>query len=132
MHPLLRVRAGDELMLPASTRTLLNGGTWVDHVDSVIPEGGCSKLFATPLSEGVAGIHNRNTGDRLDFEWSPAENNTLGLWRTCGGWHGHEHFAIEPTNADRDSLEAAAARMRCGVLAGSGTASWQVRLRVGP
>ena len=132
MHPLLSLRAGDGLVLPASTRALLKGESWIDAVDSAIPGGGCSKLFAGPLREGFAGIHNRKTGDWLEFAWSPAQNNTLGLWRSCGGWHGHEHFAIEPTNAGHDSLEQAAGRKRCGVLAASGKATWQICLRVGP
>jgi hypothetical protein len=132
MHPLLRLRSGDALVLPAATRSLLKGENWIDALDLAIPGGGCSKLFARPLGEGFAGIHNRNTADCLEFEWSPAQNNTLGLWRSCGGWHGHEHFAIEPTNADGDSLDQAAGQKRCGVLVASETATWQIRLRVGP
>jgi hypothetical protein len=132
MHPLLRLRSGDGLVLPASTRSLLKEHNWIDAVDSAIPGGGCSKLFAWPLSEGFAGIHNQNTGDWLQFEWSPVENNTLGLWRSCGGWYGHDHFAIEPTNANGDSLDQAARQKRCRVLAASETATWQIRLRVGP
>ncbi|HWW01188.1 MAG TPA: hypothetical protein VNZ64_15945 [Candidatus Acidoferrum sp.] len=132
MHPLLRLRAGDALVLPASTRALLDGECWIDALDSTVPKGGCSKLFAESLSEGFAGIHNRETGERLDFEWSPAENNSVGLWLSCGGWHGHEHFAIEPTNAGADSLDLAARRNQCGVLAACGTATWQIRLRVDP
>ena len=132
MHPLVRLRAGDGLVLPASTRALLNSETWIDGADSAVPPGGCSKLYAGPLTEGSAGIRNRKTGEQLGFEWNPAENNTLGLWLNRGGWHGHEHLAIEPTNAGDDRLDQAAARQRCGRLAGSGTATWQVRLRAGP
>jgi len=132
MHPLLMLQAGDELVLPPSTRALLNGETWVDAVGSTKPEGGSSKLFVGPLTEGGAGIHNKVTGDRLDFDWSPAENNSVGLWLTCGGWHGHKHFAIEPTNTDTDPLDLAAERRRCGAVGASGTMHWQVRLRVGP
>ena len=71
------------------------------------------------------------TGDRFEFSWDPAENNALGFWLTRGGWHGHHHFAIEPTNAGADSLTAAAGREWCGTVAGYGTVSWQVRLRIG-
>jgi hypothetical protein len=55
----------------------------------------------------------------------------LGLWLTRGGWHGHHHFALESTNAGADSLIAAVGREWCGILAGSGTATWQIRLRIG-
>jgi galactose mutarotase-like enzyme len=131
MHPLLRLREDDRLVLPQSTRNLLNGETWVDAIDSGAPTGNCVKLIAGPLSEGAVGIHNQKTGDRFEFNWDPAENNALGLWLTRGGWHGHHHFALEPTNAGADSLIAAVRREWCGILAGSGTASWQVRLRIG-
>jgi hypothetical protein len=131
MHPLLRLRTGDRLELPASTRALLNGAAWINDLDSAPPDGDCAKLFAAPISEGFAAIHNQNTGDRLEFEWSPAENNTLGVWLTRGGWHGHEHFALEPMNGDADALSLAAERKRCRVVAASGSATWQVCLRVG-
>ena len=131
MHPLLQLRDGDRLILPQSTRNLLNGETWVDAIESSAPTGNCAKLVAGPLSEGVAGIHNEKTGDRFEFSWDIAENNALGLWLTRGGWHGHHHFALEPTNAGADSLTAAARQEWCGMLAGSGTATWQIRLRIG-
>jgi galactose mutarotase-like enzyme len=132
MHPLLRLRAGDRLELPASTRVLMNGKTWIDTVDSAIPHGGCAKVFGRPVSEGAARIVNQKSGDCLGFEWNPVENNTLGLWLTRGGWHGHDHFALEPTNGDDDALTVAAGRERCGTVPASGTAAWQVTLQVGP
>ncbi|HWX21621.1 MAG TPA: hypothetical protein VN578_17090 [Candidatus Binatia bacterium] len=131
MHPLLRVQPGDRLILPASTRALLKGASWIDSVDSAIPEQNCSKLFAGPLTHGFSGIQNEKTGERLDFEWNTAENNALGLWLTRGGWHGHHHFAIEPTNAGADGLTEAAGCGWSGILASASTATWQVRLRIG-
>jgi hypothetical protein len=131
VHPLLRLQIGDQLDLPASTRQLLNGGTWLNDLTSGMPAGGSAKLFASPLSEGRAAIKNPATGDRLEFEWNPAENNTLGLWRTCGGWHGHHHFALEATNGEPDALNLAANRQRCGVIAASGSATWRICIRIG-
>jgi galactose mutarotase-like enzyme len=131
MHPLLKIQEGDRLVLPSSTRNLLNGSLWVDSIDSAMPEGGCSKLVVGPVSEGMGGVHNDKTGERFDFEWSVSENNGLGLWLTRGGWHGHHHFAIEPTNAGADSLATAVGREWCGNVAGKGAVTWQVRLRVG-
>jgi hypothetical protein len=131
LHPLLRLQADDRLELPVSTRALLNGAVWVDAVGSTIPEKNSDKIFAVPVSEGLAAIGNPVTGDRLEFEWNPAENDTLGLWLTRGGWHGHHHFALEPTNADSDALDLAAGQNHCGVVAASGFVSWQIRLRVG-
>jgi len=131
LHPLLRFRPGDRLQLPASTRALLNGETWIDAMDSAVPGKRCAKTFAAPLREGWAAIFNPDSGDRLEFRWNPAENNTLGLWLTRGGWHGHHHFAIEPTNSADDRLASAAERRSCGVIAVSGSASWCVCLKLG-
>jgi galactose mutarotase-like enzyme len=130
-HPLLRLVAGDELQLPDSTRKLLQGHAWINDVAVAIPEKQCAKLLATPLTEGRAAIHNAAQGDRLEFSWPVAENNTLGLWLTRGGWHGHHHFALEPTNAGADSLAVAATRKCSGVLAAHSTVSWSFSLRVG-
>lgn len=132
LHPLLRVQPGDRLTLPATTRALLNGETWVDAVGTQIPAGGCSKAFAAPVREGVAGLVNERSGDCLWFEWNPAENNTLGLWLTRGGWHGHHHLAVEPTNGAPDPLTEAAAQKRCGMIPPFGSASWSLVLKVGP
>jgi len=132
LHPLLKLRHGDRLMLPKSSQALLNGGNWGEDLTAAIPHGGCAKLFAAPLADGRAGIHNKLTNDRLDFEWRPTENSSLGIWMTRGGWHGHHHFAIEPTNGDADSLELAVARKRCGLVSAGGLATWQALIRVGP
>jgi len=131
IHPLLSLRAGDRLELPPSTRALLNGAPWLDTVATAIPERMSAKVFAKPITEGLAAIANPITGERLEFEWAPGENDTLGLWLTRGGWHGHHHFAIEPTNADSDMLALAAAKGRCGVLAAGDVSTWQIRLRLG-
>ncbi len=129
IHTLLIFQAGDELVMPASTRALLNGAPWIDAVASAVPENNCAKVFAAPVSEGVIAINNQNTGDWLEFQWDPKENGVLGLWLTRGGWHGHHHFALEPTNADADALTVAAGRKRCGVVAAFDSVTWQIRLR---
>lgn len=131
IHPLLRLQADDQLELPPSTRALLDGAAWIDAVISAIPENNSAKIFAAPVSEGLAAIGNPVTGDRLEFEWNPVENDALGLWLTRGGWHGHHHFAIEPTNANDDSLAVATARNHCSTVAGNSSVTWQLSLRVG-
>ncbi|MGC3958505.1 MAG: hypothetical protein QM813_11355 [Verrucomicrobiota bacterium] len=131
MHPLLRLRIGDQLVLPATTRALLNGAAWVDNLTSALPAGDCAKIFATGVTEGVAAIHNPGTEDRLEFGWAPTENNTLGIWLTRGGWHSYEHFALEPTNSAADTLAVAAKRDCCGTVEALSSVNWQVCLRVG-
>jgi hypothetical protein len=132
LHPLLRLKEGDELELPKSTRCLFNGEAWVDDVASAMPPRKCRKAFACPVREGWAAIKNNRHGDRLQFAWDATANNTLGLWLTRGGWHGHHHFAIEPTNADHDSLAVAARLQRCGVVPGRASTTWQLSARAGP
>jgi len=132
LHPLLRLEPGDRLQLPATTRALLNGEAWIDAVDAVIPQGGCSKLFARPLAEGAVEVRNRDGGDRLRMEWDPAENDTLGLWLTRGGWHEHHHLAVEPTNGAPDALAVAARQGCCGIVPACSSRTWRVTLRVGP
>jgi len=131
LHPLLRLVAEDKLKLPGSTRKLLNGENWIDAVASAIPNRNCAKAFAHPVSEGWAAVKNGATGDCLEFVWNSFQNNSLGLWITRGGWHGHHHFAIEPTNSDDDSLVTASKRKRCGTVAGNGSVAWQLLIRVG-
>lgn len=132
LHPLLRVQPGDRLRMPATTRALLNGEAWIDAVDAVVPDGGCSKVFAAPLTEGAAGVFNHATGDYLLLEWNAAENDTLGLWLTRGGWHGHHHLALEPTNGFPDPLVTAAEQKRCGTIPASGSRTWSLSLQIGP
>lgn len=131
IHPLLKLLPGDQLEMPASTRALLPDAAWIDAVDSATPNGNCAKVIAFPVSEGLIAIDNQVTGDRLEFLWHPKENGALGLWLTRGGWHGHHHFALEPTNADSDSLALAAERNCCGVVTASDFVTWQIRLRLG-
>jgi galactose mutarotase-like enzyme len=131
MHPLLRLQSGDQLQLPASSRALVKNATWIDAVDSALPAAACEKVFARPVSDGIAAINNPKSGDRLTLEWDASENNTLGLWLSRGGWHGHHHFAIEPANGEPDALTTAAKHKRCGIIGAHGSANWQVSLRVG-
>jgi hypothetical protein len=130
LHPLLRLQPGDGLQLPESSRANFNGTTWIDAVDVAIPEALCGKSFAWPVCEGWAAIQNSATGDTLEFSWDPKHNPALGLWLTRGGWHGHHHFAIEPANADHDSLAIAASNGRCGTIAPHDTIAWQISLYV--
>ena len=132
IHPLLRLTEGDKLELPASTMALFNGKVWIDAVASATPQNECCKAFAHPVREGRAAIKNNLQGDWLQFSWDPDANNALGLWLTRGGWHGHHHFAIEPTNANHDSLATAAGLQCCGVIAGGASIGWQLSVRVGP
>ena len=130
-HPLLRLIAGDRLELPDSTRQLLKGAGWVDAVVPAALPQSYTKVYAHPVSEGWAVVKNEVTGDRLEFIWDSLQNNSLGLWTTHGGWHGHYHFAVEPTNSDHDCLATASERNRCGIVAAHTSVNWELKLRVG-
>ena len=132
LHPLLRVQPGDRLEIPATTLAPRNGEEWIDVVDSLIPAGRCAKVFAGPLKQGVAAVYNRESGDRLALEWNPVENDTLGLWLTRGGWYGHHHLALEPTNGAPDQLAAAVEGKRCGIVPAAGSRAWGLTMRLEP
>lgn len=132
LHPLLRIQPGDRLELPASVRQSLPSEAWLDAIDCDIPSAeGCAKIFAFPITTAQASIRNARTQENLTFTWNPAENNTLGIWQTTGGWHGHRHFALEPSNGSPDSLSDAARMNRCGRILPKGKTLWSVQIRVG-
>lgn len=132
MHPLLAMVAGDRLDLPADVRSQLAGESWIDSLTFGEGQPACAKVFAGPVRDGRAGVANPRTGDRLSFHWDAAENTWLGLWLTRGGWHGHHHLALEPTNGMPDSLAVAADHNLAGQLPPHGCKSWAVRLCVDP
>lgn len=132
MHPLLAMVAGDQLELPADVRGHLAGESWIDSLTFGERPPACAKVFAGPVREGRAGVTNLDTGDRIGFHWDAAENTWLGLWLTRGGWNGHHHLALEPTNGRPDSLAVAAEQNQTGQIPPHGGKSWGVRLRVDP
>jgi galactose mutarotase-like enzyme len=132
-HPLLALHEGDRLELTDETRRQLNGESWLESLEFKEGSPGCAKLYVGPLRQGRAGVFNSRTGDRLTFEWDTAECDTLGLWLTRGGWHGHHHLALEPANGAADSLAVAASQSKgCGIVPPRGHKTWRLRLRVEP
>jgi galactose mutarotase-like enzyme len=132
-HPLLELHEGDRLELTDETRLLLNGDSCLESLQFKDGAPACAKLYAGPLRVGRAGVFNPRTGDRLTFEWDTAECDTLGVWLTRGGWHGHHHLALEPTNGSADSLAlAATGQKRCGVVPPHGQKTWGIQLHIEP
>lgn len=131
MHPLLRIESGDRVELPESVSNSMNQKNWHEPLFFAAPDNGSLKTFARPIREGRAAVKDSTGRNRLEFIWDAAENNTLGLWLTRGGWHGHHHFAVEPANAADDSLATAVARGEGGHVPGLGTITWSVQMRVG-
>ncbi|MFO1499645.1 MAG: hypothetical protein U1G07_14840 [Verrucomicrobiota bacterium] len=131
MHPLLRLEASDHLILPADIRKGLPGPEWAGPILAAVSPGSCAKLFLAASCLGTAAVRNPATGDSLQFAWAPSQNGSLGIWLTRGGWHGHEHFAIEPTNGQPDALAEAIVRKQCGLVEPGSPVSWHVTLTVG-
>jgi galactose mutarotase-like enzyme len=132
-HPLLALHEGDQLELTDETRLLLKGDACLESLQFKAGSPGYAKLYAGPLRQGRAGVFNPRTGDRLTFQWDTAECDTLGLWLTRGGWHGHHHLALEPTNGAPDSLAVAAGQSkRCGLIPPHSRKTWRLQLRVEP
>lgn len=130
-HPLLAIQEGDRLELTDETRQHLKGEAWLESLGFPVGSAQCAKVYAGPLRQGRAGICNPRTGDRLTFEWNPAECDTLGLWLTRGGWNGHHHLALEPAIGAADSLAVAASQSkRCGLLPPHSTKIWRVQLHL--
>jgi galactose mutarotase-like enzyme len=131
MHPLLALRPGDQLMLDREIRRQWQKHPWIDSLQFPENAAAAAKVFAGPLAEGWAGVRNAVSGDELIFRWDPAECDTLGLWLTRGGWHGHHHLALEPTNGAADSLVLATREGKPGdVLAPLGHKEWKVQIQL--
>ena len=142
-HPLLRLEPGDQLELSSEARTSFIAESAPVPADSPLATGVRSltlqdldpahaKVFAGPLTEGRLAVHNSRSGDGLEFEWDTDLHPFLGIWLTRGGWRGHHHLALEPTNTTTDSLAAAAAAGQSGVAAAQATLDWTLTLSLEP
>ena len=132
MHPLVTIYPGDTLELTAETRELLANPPWLGSLEFGAAQPSCAKAYATPLHEGRAAIKNPQSGERMTFLWNASQNHTLGVWLTRGGWNGHHHQALEPSNGWPDALAEACTRNQCGLVPPRATREWQVTLQIEP
>lgn len=130
MHPLLAIEPGDRLKLTAAIRAQLPPEDWLDTLEFPKASAGCAKAFARVAGEVEIGVANPATGRNLSIRWDAADHPVFGLWLTRGGWHGHHHLALEPTNALDDSLRDATARGVSGRIEAGATREWEVKLRL--
>jgi len=129
MHPLFKVRPGDTLDLPAELRAQIpEGQDWTQTLE--LGEPAYSKLFVHAPEGAEVTLKNSASGRGLTLQWDGDPNPFLGLWLTRGGWHGHHHLAIEPTNAACDSLAEAVPDRSLRPLKPFETLEWKVSLRV--
>lgn len=132
MHALAPVCSGDALELTVEARQQLGSPAWLAGLNLETMRPACVKTYAGPLRDGRAAIGNSATGDRLTIHWDARLNDTLGIWLTRGGWHGHHHVALEPSNGCPDDLATAVARRRCGNIPANGTLHWEVMMQIDP
>jgi hypothetical protein len=132
MHSLVPIYPGDALELTAETRELLANPPWIDSLEFGNAQPACAKTYAGPLREGRAAIKNQRSGDRMTFLWDTRLNPTLGVWLTRGGWNGHHHLALEPSNGWPDALADACARNQRGLVPPRACLEWQVTIQIEP
>nr|HRJ74016.1 hypothetical protein [Terrimicrobiaceae bacterium] len=90
------------------------------------------KIFsADPLPSHRAMVSNAWTRESLVMDFDPAFFPALGFYANVGGWGGHHHFAIEPTNAQADSLEQCVRRgLHYSSLPPGEGRTWWIRIAV--
>ena len=157
-HQLLRVEDGDLILLPQEIKELaveycstsqfqqrsriawpcaqtLSGITV--ELSKVKARDGATayKLFAQMGKAGWASLYRRRTGQGLVFRFKPSEIRFLGLWICYGAWpeYGEDKqytVALEPTNADFDSLVDAYHNGRANNLDGHNFQHWRLEVQL--
>ena len=158
-HPLLRVGAGAEIILPNEVKEvevswskderLGKSGdrcTWPNAVECsgrmveinriVSPTAGTAeKLFTGPLSEGFCGMFLPRENESITFRFDPGLVPYVGIWICQGGWPtsgSAKQFtaALEPCSGRPDSLADAIRRNECKAINGYESARWWMEIEV--
>jgi len=145
-HPLLAPQPGDSIIAPRGMRRVRvenwggRAASWPrphEHIHAdQLSFGSYSpatlKMFSSePLSEKKAAIRNVHTKEGLEFDFSGTFFTSLGIYINRGGWGGHHHVALEPSNARADSLRVCMDRdWGYRMLAPGETITWNLVLRL--
>jgi hypothetical protein len=157
-HPLLRIEAGDRILLPDEIKeveveysaagvfeknssigwpqaqsalgTAINLST-VGKRDGVTAH----KLFARMGRFGWAGLYRKRTGQGLVLRFDPSALPFLGLWICSGAWPETETekqytVALEPTTSSVDSLASADQNGTARSLGARRRCQWRLELRL--
>mgnify|MGYP001002981263 CR=1 FL=1 len=153
-HPLLRVRAGMKLRVPAGLNEIevsyshgerlgafgdkrpwpiapASGGP-VD-LSEAEPESACAAekyYFTGRLSEGTAELADPATGEALAIAFPVDRVPYLAIWANYGGYGGHYHLAIEPATGRMDELAHAMQANEAATVAPGGCCRWHLDLSV--
>jgi galactose mutarotase-like enzyme len=158
-HPLLRVEAGAEIILPHEVeevdvswskderlgksgnrctwpKAIERGGRMVEIDRIVSPTAGTAeKLFTAALSEGFCGMFLPRRNESITFRFDPGLVPYVGIWICQGGWPtsgGAKQFtvALEPCSGRPDSLADAIRRNECATVAAYETSRWWMEIEV--
>lgn len=157
-HPLLRVSAGDRILLPHGVdQMLVNWSSdsylgdfgaccnWPlakrqdgvsEDLSVVKPRtaGKATKLYTKKVALGCAALYHAETEESISFHFDPKTIPYLGVWICEGGWptpqDGHHTVAIEPCGGRPDSLAEAVARKDCPELLPGAIHQWGFRIQL--
>lgn len=92
------------------------------------------KLYAGPLASGIAAVSTPD-GSWLGYRWDVTTAPFLGVWISNGGWPAPEsgvfQYALEPTTAAADSLDAALDGGEALIVGPGERRTWWVMLELG-
>jgi galactose mutarotase-like enzyme len=158
-HPLLRIEAGDEVILPPEIGDLLiewskddrlggRGETcrWPlarqrsgaeDDLSRIKPPQSryADKLFTPRLRHGYAALYSPRNDEAIVFRFHTEVTPFLGIW-LCQGGHSHGHAegeyaaALEPCSGRSDSLATAIERRECQSIGAGDTVHWSLRVEL--
>ena len=158
-HPLLRVEAGADIILPNEVKEVEIGwsrdsrlgksgdrcawptatecsGRMVELNQGGSPSAGTAeKLFTPRLSEGLCGVFLPQQNESITFRFDPQLVPYVGIWLCQGGWptsSAAKQFtvALEPCSGRPDSVEEAIRRNECVTLAANATTRWWIEIEV--
>lgn len=157
-HPLLRVEEGDLIFLPDEIKELTVeycstdqfqqhsridwpcahtlAGTSVEFSKVKARDGVTAyKLFARINKSGWASLYRQRIKQGLVFRFAPSEMPFLGLWICSGAWPECKEkkqytVALEPTNANVDSLEDAHRNGSASSLDGRKFRHWRLEVQL--
>jgi len=157
-HPLLNVRPGARILLPADvTNVLVNWSSddhagrlgdirpW-PHLDPQNPSldysdvkeretGLAAKVFTGRLQRGMAAVYDPQADESLAFQFDVERTPYLGLWLCYGGWppaaaQKHLTVALEPCSGRPDSLAEAMKRNEHSVAAPRSKCEWEIEMSI--
>ncbi len=153
LHPLFTLESKDEIELFGESGVVVTGaqgsvlstgdrGSWpsprlgsrLDRADTGPVAGGpemsyCKAFLDSSRAAGIA-LVDRARGERLTLTVDPVELPAWGYWVTRGGWHGHTHIALEPSNAAADSLAELTKGAAASTLSAKASRSWSVKIKL--